>query len=110
MKKKMVKRLIEEYLVVSKKKESLQKELKRIDRRYEKVLRLLYIFRSKEFHHSVLQCLNELSGEYSRNQHFDDLIHSVVLSLKDENIERRKYYTPKEDLHLFDEKVEEDET
>ena len=108
MKKKMVKRLIEEYLLLRKKKEILQKELKRIDRRYEKVLRLLYIFRSKEFHSSVLQCLNELSIEYSGNQHFNDLIHSVVLSLKDENIERRKHYTPKEGLHLFEEKVEED--
>jgi hypothetical protein len=110
MKKKMVKRLIEEYLLLRKKKEILHKEFKRIDRRYEKVLRLLYIFRSKEFHHSVLQCLNELSERYSGNQHLDDLIHSVVLSLKDENIERRKYYTSKEDLHLFEEKVEEDET
>jgi len=108
MKKKMVKRLVEEYLLLRKKKDILQKEFRRIDRRYEKVLRLLYIFRSKEFHHSVLQCLNELSGKYGDNQHFDDLVHSVVLSLKDENVERRKYYTPKEDLHLFEEKVEED--
>ena len=110
MKKKMVKRLIEEHLALRKKMENLQKELKEIENRHEKVINLLYWFRSKEFHHSVLQCLNELSIEYSENQHFDDLIHSVVHSLKDEQIEMRRYYTPIECLHLYDEKVEEDET
>jgi archaellum component FlaC len=106
MKKEELRELIVEHLVLRKRMDSLREELRKIENRYEEVGRFLYWFRSKEFHHSVLWCLEELREEYAEDQHFDDLVHSVVHSLKDENIDERKRYTPKNLFYLYDEKVE----
>ena len=49
----------------------------------------------------------DLRKEYGKDPHFDDLVDTVIHSLKDhEHIEQRKIYTPKHLLRLFDEKVE----
>ena len=107
MKKDQLKRLIEEHLVLRKRMENLREELKKIEDRYDENLELIYVFRSKEFLRSVLLYLKELKGEYGKDRHFDDLVHSVIHSFKDrENIEQRKIYTPKDLFYLYDEKVE----
>jgi hypothetical protein len=54
----------------------------------------------------VLLYLKELRREYSKDPHFDDLFYSISHTLRIEDIEERKNYTPKELLHLYDEEVE----
>jgi len=106
MKKEELKRLIEEHLVLRKRLEYLQRERERLEDRYEEVGQLLYGFRSKTFLRSVFLCLQDLRGEHGGDRHFDDLIHSIIHSLKHEDIEGRKNYTPKDLLYLYDEEVE----
>ena len=107
MRKEELKRLIEEHLVLRKRIESLREEIKKLEDRYDENLELIYVFRSKEFLRSLLLYFTELKGEYGKDQHFDDLLHSVIHSLKQhEEIEQRKVYTPKHLLHLYDEKLE----
>jgi hypothetical protein len=107
MRKEELKRLIEEHLVLRKRIESLREEIKKLEDRYDENLELIYVFRSKEFLCSLLLYFTELKGEYGKDQHFDDLLHSVIHSLKQhEEIEQRKVYTPKHLLHLYDEKLE----
>ena len=78
-----------------------------IEARYDEVGQRLYWCRSKEFLRSLLWYLQDLKGEYGKDPHFDDLVHSVIHSFKDrENIEQRKIYTPKDLFYLYDEKVE----
>lgn len=87
--------------------EKLREELKQLEARYDEVGQRLYWCRSKEFLRSLLWYLQDLKGEYGKDPHFDDLVHSVIHSLKDhETIEQRKVYTPKHLLHLYKEKVE----
>jgi len=107
MKKEELKRLIEEHLVLRKRMENLREVLKKIEDRYDENLELIYVFRSKDFLRSALRYLQELKGQYGKDQHFDDLVHSIFHSLKDhENIRQRKNYTPKHLLYLYDEKLE----
>lgn len=106
MKKEELKRLIEEHLALRKRMENLRKELNELEARYDEVGRLLYWFRSEKFVRSVLWYLQDLKEEYGKDQHFDDLIHSIIHSLKHEDIEERKNYTPKDLLYLYDEEVE----
>jgi hypothetical protein len=107
MKKEDVRPLIEEHLVLRKKIKNLQEELKKLENRYEEVGELLYTFRSKEFLHSVLLYLLEHSGEYDKDEHFDDLVETFIQRLKeDEHLGERKRFTPKHLLHLYDEKIE----
>jgi hypothetical protein len=55
----------------------------------------------------VLWYLQDLKEVHGKDPHFDDLVDSVIHSLKDyENIEQRKRYTPRNLLRLFDEEVE----
>ncbi|MBP1698344.1 MAG: hypothetical protein H6R37_1559 [Deltaproteobacteria bacterium] len=86
--------------------EELYRKREKLEDRYEEVGRLLYGFRSKKFLRSVLLYLVDLQGEFGEDRHFRDLIRSIVHSLKHENIEERKNYTPKELLHLYDEEVD----
>ena len=104
MKKEELKALIEEHLVLRKRRESHQEELKKLDDRYNEVGELLYGFRSKEFLRSTLQYLLALRSEYGKNPHFDDLFESLIHSLKkyDEHIEEHKNFTPKQLLKLYD--------
>jgi hypothetical protein len=107
MKKEELKRLIEEHLTLRKRMQSLREELNELESRYDEVGQLLYWCRSKEFLRSVLWYLQDLRNEYGKDPHFDDLVDSVIHSLKDyENIEHRKVYTPKHLLHLYNEEVE----
>ena len=107
MRKEELKRLIEEHLALRKQIESLREEIKELEDRYDENLELIYVFRSKEFLRSLLCYLQDLMGEYGKDQHFDDLVHSVIHSLKEhEHIEQRKIYTPKHLLRLYDEEVE----
>jgi len=105
--KKKLKKLIEEHLVLRKRMENLREELKKLEGRYDEVGQLLYWCRSTEFLRSVLWYLQDLKEEYGKDPYFDDLVYSVIHSLKDhEPIEQRKNYTPRHLLHLFDEKLE----
>lgn len=107
MKKEELKALIEEHLVLRKRRESHQEELKKLDDRYNEVGELLYGFRSKQFLRSVLSFLVDLRAEYGKDQHFDDLFESVIHALKHhDHIEERKNFTPKHLLKLYDEKIE----
>jgi len=107
MKKEELKSLIEEHLALRKRMESLREELNDLESRYDEVGQLLYWCRSKEFLRSVLWYLQDLKEGYGKDPHFDDLVDSVIHSLKDhENIEQRKRYTPKHLLYLYDEKLE----
>jgi hypothetical protein len=107
MKKEELKRLIAEHLVLRKQIESLREEIKKLEDRYDENLELIYVFRSKEFLRSLLWYLHDIKEEYIKDPHFDDLVHSVIHSLKDhENIEQRKSYTPTHLLHLYKEKLE----
>ena len=107
MKKEELKNLIEEHLVIRKRMEDLREELSKLESRYDEVGQLLYWCRSKEFLRSVLWYLQDLKEGYGKDPHFDDLVDSVIHSLKDhENIEQRKNYTPKHLLYLYDEKLE----
>ena len=107
MKKKELKTLIEEHLMLRKRMESLREELSKLESRYDEVGQLLYWCRSKEFLRSVLWYLQDLKEEYGKDPHFDDLVDSVIHSLKDyETIEQRKVYTPKHLLHLYEEELE----
>ena len=96
MKKEELKNLIEEHLVIRNRMEDLREELSKLESRYDEVGQLLYWCRSKEFLRSVLWYLQDLKEGYGKDPHFDDLVDSVIHSLKDhENIEQRKRYTPK---------------
>ena len=107
MKKEELRGLIEEHLALRKRIENLRKELKDLEDRYDENLELVYLFRSKEFLRSVFLHLKELKGEYGKDEHFVDLLYSVIGAFKDyKKIEQRKKYTPKHLLHLYDEKVE----
>jgi uncharacterized protein YihD (DUF1040 family) len=107
MKKEELKRLIEEHLTLRKRMQSLREELNELESRYDEVGQLLYWCRSKEFLRSVLWYLQDLRAEYGKDPHFDDLVDSVIHSLKDyENIEQRKVYTPKRLLYLYKEQLE----
>ena len=107
MKKEELKRLVDEHLVLRKKMENLRKELTQLESRYDEVGQLLYWYRSKEFLRSLLWYLQDIKEQYGKDPHFDDLVHSIIHSLKDhETIEQRKVYTPKHLLHLYKEKVE----
>jgi len=107
MKKEELRALIEEHLVLRKRMETLREELKKLEERYDENLELIYLFRSREFLRSVFLHLKELNGEYGKDQHFIDLAHSVIHSLKNyKNIEHRKNYTPKHLLRLYDERLE----
>ena len=107
MRKKEVRGLIEQHLALRKQMEDLREELKELETRYAEVGQLLYWCRSKEFLHSLLLYVQDIKGEYGKDQRFDDLVDSVIHSLKDpENIEERKHDTPKHLLHLYDEELE----
>jgi hypothetical protein len=107
MRKKELKNLIEEHLLLRKRMENLREELNKLEARYDEVGQLLYWCRSKEFLRSVLWYLQDLKEKYEKDPHFDDLVDSVIHSLKDyENIEHRKVYTPKHLLHLYKEELE----
>ena len=107
MKKEELKNLVEEHLLLRKRMENLREEVNRLEARYDEVGQLRYWCRSKEFLRSVLWYLQDLKKEYGKNPHFDDLVDSVIHSLKEsENIGQRKNYTPKHLLHLYDEKLE----
>jgi len=107
MRKKEVRGLIEQHLALRKQMEDLREELKELETRYAEVGQLLYWCRSKEFLHSLVLYLQEIKGEYGKDQHFDDLVNSVIHSLKgSENSEQRKHQTPKHLLYLYDEKLE----
>ena len=107
MRKEELKNLIEEHLLLRKRMENLREELNKLEARYDEVGQLLYWCRSKEFLRSVLWYLQDLKEEYGQDPHFDDLVDSIIHSLKDyENIEQRKVYTPKHLLHLYNEEVE----
>jgi hypothetical protein len=87
--------------------ENLREERNKLEARYDEVGQLLYWCRSKEFLRSVLWYLQDLKEEYGKDPHFDDLVESVIHSLKDyENIEERKRYTPRKLLHLYKEEVD----
>ena len=87
--------------------ESLREELNKLRSRYDEVGLFLYWCRSKEFLRSALWYLQDLRNEYGKDPHFDDLVDSVIHSLKDyENIEHRKVHTPKHLMHLYNEEVE----
>ena len=106
MKKEALARLIKEHLVLRKRLEDLQRTRDKLEDRYEEVGRLLYGFRSEKFLRSVLLYLKEIRGEYSKDPHFDDLLDSISHTLRHEDIEARKNYTPKELMYLYDEEVE----
>jgi archaellum component FlaC len=107
MKKVELRGLIDEHLVLRKKIEGLREELKKLEDRYEEVGQLLYWCRSEDFLRSELWYLQDLRKAYRSDQYFDDLVDTVIHSLKDhENIEQRKIYTAKHLLRLFDEKLE----
>ena len=107
MKKEELRGLIDEHLVLRKRMENLREELKKLEGRYDEVGQLLYWCRSKEFLRSELWYLQDLRNGYGKDPHFDDLVDTVIHSLKDhENMDQRKIYTPKHLLRLFDEKVE----
>ena len=107
MKKEELKALIDEHLELRKKTETLQEELKKLDDRYDKVGELLYGFRSKEFLRSLLSFLIDIRAGYDKDQHFEDLLESIIHALKHhDHIEERKNFTPKHLLKLYDEKIE----
>jgi len=106
MKKEELRSLIEKHLVLRKRIEDLQRTRDKLEDRYEEVGQLLYGFRSKKFLRSVLLYLKDLRREYGKDPHFDDLFYSISHTLRHEDIEERKTYTPKELLHLYDEEVE----
>jgi hypothetical protein len=106
MKRKELKRLIEEHLSLRRSLDTLQKRREKLEDRYEEVGILLYGYRSKKFLRSVLSCLLDLRREHGADPYFDDLVQSVAHTLKHEDIEARKHYTPKDLLHLYDEEVE----
>jgi uncharacterized protein YihD (DUF1040 family) len=107
MKKRELKRLIEEHLLLRKRMENLREELEKLENRYDENLQLLYQFRSKEFLLSLFLYLKDLKRAYGEDKHLDDLVDSVKHSLKDyKDIEQRKIYTPKALLNLYDEKLE----
>jgi len=108
MKREAVKDLVKEHLTLRKMKESFQKELRRIEDRYEEVGDLLYGYRSKSFIRSVLFCLDDLKGEYEKDEHYHDLLGSLIgifTGFEEYDADRRNY-TPRELLHLYDEEVE----
>jgi Zn-finger domain-containing protein len=107
MKKEELKHLIKEHLVLRKNMEVLRDMLKKLEDRYDEVGQLLYSCRSREFLRAEIWYLQDLRKEYGKDPHFDDLVDSVIHSLKDhENIDQRKIYTPKPLMGLFDENVE----
>ncbi len=107
MKKEELRALIDEHLVLRKRLEKLQEEIKEVEHHYDENLERLYWFRSRDFLRSVLSYLQSLKGEYGEDPHFDDLVHSVIHSLNEHaSIEQRKIYTPKHLLELYEEKVE----
>jgi uncharacterized protein YihD (DUF1040 family) len=107
MKKEELRNLVEEHLVLRKKMEELRDMLKKLEDRYDEVGQLLYWCRSSEFLQAEIWYLQDLRKEYGKDPHFDDLVDSVIHSLKDhETIDQRKIYTPKHLWRLFDEKVE----
>jgi len=107
MRKEELRNLIEEHLLLRKRMENLREELKKLEGRYDEVGQLLYWCRSAEFLRSALWYLQDLKEEYGKDPHFDDLVESVIHSLKDhEHIEQRKTYTPRHLLHLYNEKLE----
>jgi hypothetical protein len=108
MKREAVKDLVREHLTLRKMKESVQKELRRIEDRYEEVGDLLYGYRSKSFIRSVLFCLDDLKVEYEKDEHYHDLRGSLIgifTGFEEYDADRRNY-TPRELLHLYDEEVE----
>ena len=106
MKKEELRGLNEEHMVLSKRIEELQAELEKTQDRYKKVGELLYGFRSKKFVRSVLSCLTERMDEYGKDKHFDDLVHTVIRSLKRLKAIESKEFTSKHLLRLYDEEVE----
>ena len=107
MKKEELRSLIEKHLVLRKRLEDLQRTRDKLEDRYEEVGQLLYGFRSKKFLRSVLLYLKDLRREYGKDPHFDDLVDSVIHSLRDhENMEQRKVYTPKHLWHLYEEELQ----
>jgi predicted nuclease with TOPRIM domain len=107
MTKEELKSLVEENLTLRKRMESLREDLSKLESRYEEVGQPLYWCRSREFLRSLLWYPQDLRKEYGKDPHFDDLVDTVIHSLKDhEHIEQRQIYTPKHLLRLFDEKVE----
>lgn len=106
MRKEELRSLIEKHLILRKRLEDLQRTRDKLEDRYEEVGQLLYGFRSKKFLRSVLLYLKEIRGEYSKDPHFDDLLYSISHTLRHEDIEERKNYTPKELMYLYDEEVE----
>ena len=107
MKKEELRDLIEEHLILRKRMEDFREELNKLENRYNEVGQLLYWCRSKEFLRAEVWYLQDLRKEFGKDPHFDDLVDSVIHSLKDyENTEQRKSYTPKHQIRLFDEKLE----
>jgi hypothetical protein len=107
MKKEDLKRLIEEYLVLRKKIEKLQEEVKKLEARHEEVGELLYGFRSKEFLRSELSFLVDLRAEYGKDRHFDDLFERILHCLRDyQHIEERNNVMPKRLSKLYYEEIE----
>jgi hypothetical protein len=108
MKREEVKGLVREHIVLRKRIASLQEELKGLEDRYEEVGELLYGYRSRTFIRSVLHCLADMEKEYAKDPHFDDFLSSIINILNnfEEYDENRKNYTPKDQLYLYDEKVE----
>ena len=107
MRKEELKSLVEEHLTLRRRMESLREDLNRLESRYDEVGQLLYWCRSTEFLRAEIWYLQDLRKEFGKDPHFDDLVDSVIHSLKDhETIDQRKIYTPKHLWRLFDEKVE----
>jgi hypothetical protein len=107
MTKEKLKSLVEEHLTLRKRMESLREDLSKLESRYDEVGQLLYWCRSREFLRAEIWYLQDLRKEYGNDPHFDDLVDSVIHSLKDhENVEHRKIYTAKPLLRLFDERLE----
>ena len=107
MKKRELRGLIEQHLALREQMENLREEVTELEVRYAEIGKLLYWCRSKEFLHSLLCYLQDIKGQFGRDQRFDDLVDTVIHSLKDsENIEQRMRDTPKDLLYLYDEKLE----
>jgi Zn-finger domain-containing protein len=107
MRKQEVRGLIEQHLALREQMENLREELTELEVRYAEVGKLLYWCCSKEFLHSLLYYLQHIKGEFARDHRFDDLVDTIIHSLRDsENIEQRKRDTPKDLLYLYDENLE----
>jgi len=75
--------------------ENLQEKLTKLETRYDEIGQLSYWY------------LQDLKEEYGKDPHFDDLVDSVIHSLKNyENFEQRKNYAPKHLMHLYNDELD----